>query len=282
MRASASAVGQVFDALLRPEVKLHPGPLVGGIDEAVGMAAEAMHVPEASGKAALAHHDGDLVQSLRQQRPEIPIVVGAAHSGSGIALDRMIEVGKAQGIAEEEHGRVVAHHVPIAFLGVELQRKAADVAFGVGCAALAGHRRDAREHRRDLADLREDPGLAVAGDVMGDREGPEGAGSLGVHASLGNHLAIEVSQLLDQPDILQQCGPAAARGHDVEVIADGRARRMGQTFRLIGHGMLLNMGSLAIAARVRNLRLAWVHSSRFRDRTVLARTPVSRANASCG
>ena len=68
----------------------------------------------------------------------------------------MVEVGKAQRIAKEEHRRVVAHDVPVALLGIKFDREAADVAFGVGRAALAGDSREAREHRRLLADLGED------------------------------------------------------------------------------------------------------------------------------
>src|SRR5580704_2655489 len=49
---------------------------------------------------------------LGQQRPEIPVVVGAAQSRARVALDRVVEVGEAQRIAEEEHRRVVADDVP--------------------------------------------------------------------------------------------------------------------------------------------------------------------------
>src|SRR3984893_13238038 len=65
------------------------------------------------------HRDGDLVQSLVQQCPEVPIVVRAAQPGARVPLDRMVEVGEAQRVAEEEHRRVVADNVPIAFFGVE-------------------------------------------------------------------------------------------------------------------------------------------------------------------
>ena len=47
-----------------------------------------------------------------RQRPEIPVVVGAAHAGARIALDGMIEVGESQGIAEEKHWRVVTDNIP--------------------------------------------------------------------------------------------------------------------------------------------------------------------------
>src|SRR5882672_11772096 len=71
-------VRQVLDALLGAEVELDPDALIFGIQEAVRMAAETVHVTEALRNAALAHHDRDLMQGLGQQRPKIPVVVGAA------------------------------------------------------------------------------------------------------------------------------------------------------------------------------------------------------------
>ena len=149
-------IGEVPDALLGAEVELHPEALAGRVPEAVGMRAEAVHVAVAGGDATVAHHDGDLVQRLRQQGPPVPVVGGAAQVGARVALDHLVEVGELARIADEEHRGVVAHHVPVAFLGVELQREAADVALGVGRAALAGDGGEAGEHLGLLADLRED------------------------------------------------------------------------------------------------------------------------------
>ena len=196
------------------------------------MAAEQVHVAEALRDAAIGHDDGDLVQRLGQQRPEIPVVVRAAQPGARVALDGMVEVREAQRIAEEEHRRVVADDVPVALLGVELERDAADVALRIGRAALAGDGREAREHRRLLADLRENLGLGVAGDVVRDREGAVGAPALGVHAPLRDHLAVEMRQLLDQPDILQQRRAAPTGGHDVGVVSDRGAGRVGKLVRV--------------------------------------------------
>src|ERR1700730_7318091 len=56
-------VRQVLNALLGTEVELDPDALVCSIEEAVRMAAEAVHVAEAPGNAALAHDNRDLVQS---------------------------------------------------------------------------------------------------------------------------------------------------------------------------------------------------------------------------
>src|SRR5882724_614224 len=131
-------VRQVLDALLGTEVEFDPDALVCGIEEAVRMAAEAVHVTEALRNTALAHDNRDLMQSFGQQRPEVPVVISAAHAGTRIALDGVVEVGKAQRVTEKEYRRIVAYDVPVAFLGVKLQGEAADVALSVGRAALAG------------------------------------------------------------------------------------------------------------------------------------------------
>ncbi|MGY2982932.1 hypothetical protein ACVI1K_000279 [Bradyrhizobium sp. USDA 4508] len=237
-------IGQVLNALPGAEMEFHPDALIVGIDHAVGVAAEAVLVTEAFRDAALAHDDGDLVQRFRQQRPEIPVHVGVAHPRARMPLDGVVEVDEAQGVAEEEHRRVVADHVPIAFIGVEFQRETANVALGVRRAALAGDRREPREHRRLLADLREHAGLGVARDVVGDGEGAVRAGALGMHPPLRDHLAVKMRQLLDQPDILQQCGSARPRRQDVHIIGNGGAGGVGQkrSFGLVAHRKLLAEG----------------------------------------
>ena len=212
-------------------MEFDPDALVRRIDHREGVAAEQVHMAEALRDAAVGHDDRDLVQRLGQQCPEIPVVVGAAQPGARVALDRVVEVGKAQRVAEEEHRRVVADDVPVAFLGVELQRSAADVALGVGGAALAGNGREAGEHRRLLADLGEDLRLGKAGDVVRHGEGAVGAPALGMHPPLGDHLAVEMRQLLDQPDVLQQRRTARTGGHDVGVVGDRRAGGIGETLR---------------------------------------------------
>src|SRR5258708_287178 len=103
-------------------------------------------------------------------------------------------------------------------LGIELEGGAADVAFRIGRAALAGDGREAREHGRLLPDLRENLGLGVAGDVVGHREGAVGTPALGVHAPLRDYLPVEMRHLLDQPDILEQRRAAPTGGPDFRVV----------------------------------------------------------------
>src|SRR5690606_36722383 len=109
----------------------------------------------------------DLMQCLGQNGPEVPVIVGAAHDGARDAFDGVVEVGKLQRVAEEEHRRVVADHVPVALLGVELQSKTADVALRVRRTPLTGDGGEAGEQGSAPAYPGEQRGLGVPGDVMG-------------------------------------------------------------------------------------------------------------------
>ena len=68
----APGVSQVLDALLSAEVEFDPDPLVLRVDQAVGVATEAMHVAEGAGDAALAHDDRHLVERFGQQASRNP------------------------------------------------------------------------------------------------------------------------------------------------------------------------------------------------------------------
>ena len=130
------------------------------------MRTEAVHMAVAGWDAAVAHDDGNLVQGFGQQRPEVPVVRGRTHIGTRVTFDGFVQVGEFTRVAQEEHGRVVADHIPVAFFGIELQRKAADVAFCIGCAALACHGGETGKHLGFFADFAEDFGAGVFCDVV--------------------------------------------------------------------------------------------------------------------
>ena len=168
-------IAEVFNALLGAEVEFHPKALVFGIDKAISVRAEAVHVAVAFRNAAVAHHDGDLVEGFGQQRPKIPVVARAAHIGARVAFHHAIEVFKFERVAQEKHGRVVARHIPVAFFSVKLQRKAADVALGIGTTALNRHGGKAGEHVGFFAHFAKDGGAGVLSDVFCYRESAESA-----------------------------------------------------------------------------------------------------------
>ncbi len=143
------AVGQVLVALAGLEVELDPEALAGVVPERVGVAAVAVHEHRRDRDAAVRHEDGDLVQATPGESDQKShMAVGRAQVGRGVALLGADEVGELERVADEEDRGVVADEVPVAFLGVELEREAAHVALGVGRALLAGDGGEAGEHRR--------------------------------------------------------------------------------------------------------------------------------------
>ena len=175
------------------------------------------------------------MERFGKQAPEVPVVLRAPHVGAGIPFDRVVKIRELEGVAEEEHRGVVAHQIPVSFLGVHLHGESADVALGVGRSPLPGHGGEADEQIGLLADSGEDFGSRVLGDVVGDGEGAEGAGAFGVHAALRDDFPVEVGEFLQIPHILQEHGPPRPGGKDVLVVRNGRPLVSGQLVFLIAH-----------------------------------------------
>ena len=217
----SSLVGHVLHALLAQEVVLDPELLAFRVDPLEGVASVAVHVPVAGRVAPVTHQIGDLVDRLRGVRPEVPLHLLAAQVGGRVALLRVDEVGELQGVVDEEYGGVVAHHVVVAFLRVEAQGEAADVAQGVGIAGFAGHLGEAQQDGRGLACSVEYVGLGIGAHVLGQGEGSLGSGSLGVDYALWYALAVEVGQLFEELVVLHEDGPPGARRLAMVVVCPG-------------------------------------------------------------
>ena len=223
-------IRQVLDSLLANEVEFHPDPLIGGINQAEGVAAESVHVPIGQWNPPVAHGDGHLMQRLGQGRPEIPVGVGAPHIRPGIAFDRVVQVRKLQGIPQEKYRSIVADEIPVAFFGIKFHGETADIPFRVGRAAFAGHGGKPDEHFRLFADFREDFRLGIPGDVMGHGKFAKCAGTFGVHAAFGDDLAVEVGKFFQKPDVLKQHGTPGACRHSVLIVGNRSAGDSGQLF----------------------------------------------------
>jgi hypothetical protein len=140
------------------------------------------------------------------------------------------EVAELAGVADEEDRRVVAHHVPIAFFGIELDGKAARIALRVARPLFAAHGGEANEHAGLLADLVEDFRGGIAGDVAGHGKDAVSARTLGVNHAFGNPLAVEVRHLFEQLVILDEHRSAGARRQGVLVVANRTACGRGESF----------------------------------------------------
>ena len=195
-------VGQVFNALQGAQVELHPDAFVIGIDEAIGMTAETVHVAIGIRNATGAHGDGHLMERFGQKGPEIPVVVRAAHIGARVALDGVIQVRKFQRVTQEEYGGIISYQVPVAFFSIELHCKTTDVTLGIGSPALTGHGRETDKALRLLAYFAEDGGTGVLRNVMCHGKRAISTGAFGMHTSFGNHFTVKVGEFLKKPRVL--------------------------------------------------------------------------------
>ena len=130
--------------------------------------------------------------------------------GEGVGLLRVDEVGELERIADEEDGRVVAGQVVVAVLRVELHGEATRVADGLGRPFAAGHGREPGEGLGTPAHRRQKACPGEGGDVGRHFERAVGARAAGVDDALGDALAVEAGQLLDEVLVLEQHRPAGA------------------------------------------------------------------------
>ena len=195
-------ISQVLDALLCFQVELDPEPLVLGIDEAEGMAAESMHMAVRIRNTAVTHDDGHLVQRFRERGAEVPLILGTSHIGAGVSLDSMVEVRKLERVAQEEDGCIIADQVPVAFFGVELHGKAADITLGIGSTAFTGHGGKANKEVGLFTHSGKYFGFGIPGNIVGDSEGTKGAGTFGVHTPFRDNLTVKMAKFFQEPDIL--------------------------------------------------------------------------------
>ena len=196
--------GEALDALVRLEVEFHPIPLAFGVDQHEGVGAESVHAAIRGRDAAIPEEHGELVRGLGRVGEEIPDIVRLLAVGIGIVFLGVDEVRELDAVLDEEDGRVVAHQVPVAFLGVELHGKAPRIPRGVGGALRSGHGGEADEEGRLLALGREELGLGVLRDIrVCDFEFPVGARAYRVDDALGDALPVEARQLLDEVEVLE-------------------------------------------------------------------------------
>src|SRR5512133_1962792 len=105
------------------------------------------------------------MHGFRRERNEIPERVVRARrlrkAAVGFHLDGMDEVGKLNGVLDEEYRDVIADQVPVALLGIKLDGEPAYVTRRIDRTRAACNGRQASENRGPLAYLGEYPGGGV-------------------------------------------------------------------------------------------------------------------------
>ena len=139
-------IAQVFNALLGTEMEFHPETLIGRIDEAVRMRAKTVHVAIAFG---MPRSDITIVTWCKAsgnnvQKSQLYLALRKLVRGS--RLTALFKSGNLRGSRKKNTGVLLPTMSPVAFFGVELQGKAADVALGIGCTAFTGHGGETGKH----------------------------------------------------------------------------------------------------------------------------------------
>jgi hypothetical protein len=137
-------VEQGPDAAGGAPVELDVARLAGAVDERVGVDAGAVHVAVVGGDADVVEEEGEHVQALRVVREEVGDAPVLLDVRPGVGLERVHHV---RAVADEEDGEVVAHQVPVALPGVELDGEPARVAQRLRAAALVEKRTMTRPAR---------------------------------------------------------------------------------------------------------------------------------------
>ena len=184
------------------------------------------------------------MRGLGRVGEEVPDVVRLLVVGVGVGLLGMDEVGELQRVADEEDRGVVPHQVVVSVLGVELDGEPPRVAHCVGRSSAPGHRGEPEEGLGPLADLTEEPCPRPPGDVAGDLESAERGRSVGMDHPLGNALAVEPGELLEEVLILDEHRAGGAGGLAVLVVHHRGAGLRGQCRSFHGH-----LRGLAVARR---------------------------------
>ncbi len=217
---SSFGIRQVFDPLLRNQMKLNPEAFVISIDKAKSVRAKTMHMAVAGRNTAVTHDDGDLVQRLRQASPEVPVIDRTAHIGAWITLHRMVQVRKFQWVAKEEYWGVITHQVPVTLFRIKAHGKAANIPLSICRTTLTCYGRKAHKHLGFLANLGEQSRFAVLGDVMSHHKLTKCTRAFGMHATLGNYLTVKVSHFLQKPNILEQHRTTCTCGQTILVVGN--------------------------------------------------------------
>ena len=156
------------------------------------------------------HYDGGLMEGLRKQRPEVPVILGRAHACARVPLYCPVKVREIMYIPQEKGWRIVAYQVPVAFFRVELAGNPADITFRIRSPALPGNRGEPYKDIRLLAGLKY-LRLGPLGDIVGYGKCAIRAPAFCMHSSLRNYFTVKMRQLLKKPDVLQ-CDRATGAG----------------------------------------------------------------------
>ena len=170
----------------------------------VSMARISVHVSIGVWCTAIAEEVHDLVSSLLMRREVIPEHSCVFEVGLWVALLGVDEERELGRITDEEDRCVVENPIPVALLGIVLNRKASGVSSSIWRAFLTTDRGETSNAASFLANIEEHVNVCDIANVVRDFEFAVCAGTFGMYNTLWNALTIEMGQQIDQVEILEQ------------------------------------------------------------------------------
>ena len=172
----------------------------------------------AFGRTPIGKEYRDLVDGLGRQGKKVPEHVWIFQVGFGISLLRVDEVRELEWIADKEDRGVIAHHVIVAFLGVELDSESAWITLCICGSLFPAHRGEADEEVGAFSYLGKEPCLGVLCHIMGAFKVAVCSGTFGVDDTLRDAFPVKMSQLFKQVNVLHEYRPGVGRCHTVLVV----------------------------------------------------------------
>ncbi len=118
------------------------------------------------------------------------------------------QVGKLDGVLNEEDRNIIADEIPVAFLCIELHCKTAHVARKVSRALVARNRRETDEGWCLFPGALQEIRLCVCGEGLVSFEEAMRAVTARMHDALGNALMVEMEDLFAEMEIINDERPA--------------------------------------------------------------------------
>ncbi len=146
----------------------------------------------------------------------------------GFHFHGMNQVRELDRILNEKHRDVVADKVPVAVLGIELDRKSADIARRIVRTCTARDGREPHEYGARRAGFLQDARLGQFGDRVGAFEHPVRARSARVNDPLRDALVVEMEDLLTQDEVFEQRWTARTSLETVLVVGNAVPEIVGQ------------------------------------------------------
>jgi len=202
---SSLLISESLDTLIRLVVELNVNERSILLDHLVSVSRVSMHESvSVRSSSSVREENGELMERFRVERGVVPEVVGILQVSLRVSLLSVNEVRELHRVSEEEDGSVVVNVIPVSFLRSQLDRETTRVTSGIGRSTLPSDSRETSGGADLGSDLREEFGASQVGDVVGNFESSMSSCSLGVNDTLGDTLSVEVSEGIDQVEVLKE------------------------------------------------------------------------------